>query len=66
MLEVKSSPFIDDISVHIKYTEKSISKLLVFISKFSKLARLKKKINAQLSVFTINNKLEILILKRYH
>ena len=42
MWEVKSSPFIDDISVHIKYTEKSISKLLVFISKFSKLARLKK------------------------
>lgn len=42
MWEVKSSPFIDDISIHKKYTGKSISKLLVCISKFSKLAGLKK------------------------
>lgn len=43
MWEVKSSPFIDDISVHIIYTEKSVSKLLVFISKFNKLAGFKNK-----------------------
>lgn len=66
MWEVKSSPFVDDISVHIIRSEKSVSKLLVFISKFNKLAGFKKKINAQLSVFTGNNKSENLILKRYH